>query len=145
MRSLVKRATAAAVSTMRREAESSHASDSGVGTKNSSRPGSRLRRLRRSRSATRIRRISLVDAPPTWPDARPSRPGAAPTAALPPPLTRAAGDSRRQIGPSYFPSRSGLHKFFFAKVGKGVVSLGPCENSARYSWSLWLLPSIFLI
>jgi hypothetical protein len=64
MRSLVKRATAAAVSTMGRETESSHASDSGVGTKNSSRPGSRRRRLARSRSATRIRRRSLGEASP---------------------------------------------------------------------------------
>ena len=64
MRSLVKRATAAAVSTMGRETESSHASDSGVGTKNSSLPGSRRRRLARSRSATRIRRRSLGEASP---------------------------------------------------------------------------------
>ena len=74
MRSLVKRATAAAVSTMGSEAESSHASDSGVGTKNSSRPGSRRRRLKRSRSATRIRRRSLGEDTPSHATCRAAAP-----------------------------------------------------------------------
>lgn len=61
MSSLVKSAMAAAVSTMGREAESSHASDSGVATKNSSRDGSRGRLRARSRSATFRRRRAPGD------------------------------------------------------------------------------------
>lgn len=61
MSSLVKRATAAAVRIMGRVTESSQASDSGVGTKNSSRAGSRRRRRERSRSATLSRRRLPVD------------------------------------------------------------------------------------
>uniref|UniRef100_A0A8R7QH18 Uncharacterized protein n=1 Tax=Triticum urartu TaxID=4572 RepID=A0A8R7QH18_TRIUA len=41
--------------------ESSHLSDSGVGTKNSSRPGSRRRRRERARSATLSHRRFPVD------------------------------------------------------------------------------------
>lgn len=108
MRSLVKRATAAAVSTMGRETESSHASDSGVGTKNSSRPGSRRRRLRRSRSATRIRRISLVDPPSDAANRAASPPRRSADRSIAADRTNAAGFSRRRNGPSCV-SSSGLN------------------------------------
>jgi hypothetical protein len=117
MRILVKRATAAAVSTMGRETESSHASDSGVGTKNSS----RRRRLRRSRSTTRMLRISLVDPPSN----------AARRAAAPPrrsadrSIAVAAGESRSRNGPRCV-SMSGLNNLsVFGEIGLTVKKNRP--------------------
>jgi hypothetical protein len=116
MRILVKRATAAAVSTMGRETESSHASDSGVGTKNSSRPGSRRRRLRRH-----MLRISLVDPPSN----------AARRAAAPPrrsadrSIAVAAGESRSRNG-TLCVSMSGLNNLtVFSESGLTVKKNRP--------------------
>lgn len=65
MRSLAKSATATAVRTMGKVAVSSHAADSGVGTKNSSREGSRGRRLALSLSKILARIRSLGASPDT--------------------------------------------------------------------------------
>lgn len=139
MRSLVKRATAAAVSTMGRETESSHASDSGVGTKNSSRPGSRRRRLARSRSATRIRRKSLGEASPanaTCLAAAPPRRSADRSIAA---ASKPAGDSR---GEKWIPDCLSYVFFFNLESTKWaklfVTNFGPCMPhgiSARFSSS----------
>lgn len=129
---------AAAVSTMGREAESSHASDSGVATKNSSRDGSRGRLRARSRSATFRRRRAPGD-PSAAASAADDDDAACLTAAPPrrsadrniAAATAAAGDSDKTRA-----LENG--KWVSPLVRREPMDLGPC--TPRPIQAVWLGP-----